>query len=132
MKRLILVAVYALLLMSTTLSCKKEKEDARDIFVGTWTGILFFSRIGTEYPVTVTISKSTTNSSQILIGQNKATVNGSSYTYVKFVSNIGIVGNYTGTGSINGNELTESGLITSDGAPFEGNLGEWFRHLSKQ
>lgn len=53
-------------------------------------------------------------------------------TYVKFVSNIGIAGNYTGTGSINGNELTESGQITTDGAPYEGNLGEWFRNLSKQ
>ena len=123
---------YALVLMSAIISCEKEKEDERDKFVGTWTGTLYFSRIGTEYSSTVIITKSTANSMQILIGQNIATIHGDSYVYEQFTSNVGVPGNYKGTGTIDGNELSESGPITSDDALFEGDLGEWFRHLSKE
>lgn len=56
--------VFAFLSISLIISC--EEEDERDDFVGTWTGILFFSRISTEYSATVTITKSTTNATQIL------------------------------------------------------------------
>jgi hypothetical protein len=131
MKKVISMLVLALLFMSVNSSCKKE-NDERDKFVGTWTGKLFFSRIGTEYEITVTITKSKTNSTQILIGQNVATVNGDSYTYEEFTSHLGIYGNYTGRGTINGNKLEEVGLITSDGAPYQGNLGEWFTILNLQ
>jgi len=130
MKKIILMSVFALLLMSVIISCKKEDE--RDKFVGTWTGNLYFSRIGTEYPTTVIITKSKEKSIQISIGQNIATIYGNSYTYEEFTSSLGITGNYTGTGTLNGNELTESGLITSDGSLYQGNLGEWGRHLIKQ
>jgi serine protease inhibitor ecotin len=74
MKKIIPLVVLSLLFVSTIISCKEEDE--RDKFVGTWAGNLFFSRIGTEYPVTVTISKSKTNPAQIIIGQNTATVYG--------------------------------------------------------
>lgn len=124
--------VYAILLLSVISSCKKEEEDERDKFVGTWAGKLFFSQIGTEYDITLTITKSNTNPTQISIGQNIATVNGDNYTYKEFTSHLGIYGNYTGGGEIDGNELVESGLITSDGAPYQGNLGEWFTLLTRQ
>jgi len=130
MKIIISMLVFALLFLSVNSSCKENDE--RDKFVGTWTGKLFFSRIGTEYDITVIITKSRTNSTQILIGQNAAAVHGDYYTYEEFASSLGIPGNYTGRGTINGNELEESGLITSDGAPYQGDLGEWFTLLSKQ
>ena len=123
--------VFALLVMSVITSCNKDDEDERDKFVGTWTGKLYFARIGTEYSVSITITKSKTNPTQILIGQNKATVYGNNYTYEEFTSNVGIYGKYTGTGTINGNELEESGLITSENAWFKGDLGGWFTHLVK-
>jgi hypothetical protein len=98
-----------------------------------------FARIGTEYFTTEIITKSTTNSSQIIFTQQGsssapriATVNGNSYVYQPFTASLGITGNYTGSGSIDGNVLTESGWITSDNAPFQGNLGDWSRHLNKQ
>jgi hypothetical protein len=128
MKKMLFIYAFSLLVMPEIISCEKE-EDERDKFAGTWTGTLYFDRIATEYSPTVTITKSTTNSMQILIGQNTATIYGNSYTYEPFTSHIGIAGNYTGTGTINGDELTESGLITSDGALYEGNLGGWHRHL---
>lgn len=49
------MSVIALLLMSVIILCKKEDE--RDKFVGTWTGNLYFSRIGTEYPTIVIIMR---------------------------------------------------------------------------
>ena len=69
---------------------------------------------------------------QIFIGQRIATVNGKSYTYEEFTSSLGISGKYTGTGTLNGNELYESGLITSEGAFYQGDLGQWFRRLTEQ
>jgi len=138
MKRINLI-ISALLFVAIIISCNKETTDERDKFVGTWTGNLYFARIGTEYFTTVLITKSTTNSAQIILTQQGgssdpriATVNGNSYIYQNFTASLGITGNYTGSGSINGNIITESGLITSDSAPYQGNLGDWGRHLNKQ
>jgi|WetSurMetagenome_2_1015567.scaffolds.fasta_scaffold337275_2 hypothetical protein len=132
--------LYVLLLSVISLnSCKKESSDQRDKFVGTWTGNLYFSRIGQEFSVTEIISKSATNSAQIIFTEQGsssapliATINGDSYIYQNYTTSIGVSGNYAGGGSINGNVLTESGTITSDGSPFQGNLGTWGRILNKQ
>ena len=128
-----------LLICSVNISCNEKASDERDKFVGTWTGYLCFARIGTEYFTTVIITKSTSNPAQIILTQQGGnndtrigTVNGNSYVYQNFTASLGIAGNYTGSGSINGNIITESGLITSDGAPYQGNLGDWSRNLNKQ
>jgi hypothetical protein len=142
MKKVNLI-ISALLLITIILSCdsetKEEGTDIRDKFVGTWTGKIYFSRIGTEYSITEIVTKSKTNSAQIIFTQQGsssapriATVSGNSYVYQPFTATLGITGNYTGSGSINGNVLTETGLITSNNPLFQGDLGEWFRQLNKQ
>lgn len=130
MKFIFLSVSFAFLVSSVITSCKKEDE--RDKFTGQWEGRLLFDRIGTEYHVDIIITKSPTNHVQILIGQNIATVNGDSYSYQEFKSNLGVTGNYTGSGKISGNQLNESGLITSDGAWYQGDLGGWYRYLERK
>lgn len=135
--------ISAFLVTTIIISCNKEttigSTDVRDKFVGTWTGNMCFARIGTEYPTTEIITKSTTNSTQIIFTQQGsssasriATVSGGSYVYQPFTASLGITGNYTGSGSITGNVLTETGWITSDNPLFQGDLGDWSRHLNKQ
>jgi hypothetical protein len=120
-------------------SCKKESvpPDERDKFVGTWTGNLYFSRIGQEFSETVIISKSLTNNEQIIFTDQSsstrtASITGTSYVFQSFTSSVGITGNYKGGGSINGKVIHETGTITSNGSPFQGDLGEWGRVLNKQ
>jgi len=144
MKKFTRIWLYPLILLGTILmftnTCKKdESSDEREKFIGTWTGILYFSAIGREFNTTEIITKSTTNSAQIIITNQLgsytprvATVYGNSYIYQNFTASIGIPGNYTGAGSINGAVLTESGTISSNGAPYQGNLGTWGRKLAKQ
>lgn len=139
MKKAILTFFIGLLLVTVTISCKKTTPDDRDKFVGTWAVHLYFSRIGSEFYTTDIITKSTSNSRQIIFTEQGssslpriATVNDSSYVFQNFTSSTGISGNYSGEGSMKGTELKENGIITSDNAPFQGDLGEWFRTLTKQ
>ena len=140
MKKVILKFFIGLLLMTVTNSCKKTtSEDDRDKFVGTWAVHLYFSRIGSEFHTTEIITKSTTNSTQIIFAEQGgssvpriATVNDSTYVFQNFTSSTGISGNYSGEGSMKGTELKENGIITSDNPPYQGDLGEWFRTLTKQ
>jgi hypothetical protein len=141
-RKLFLKTIFGVLLFLTVLninSCKKEASDERDKFIGTWTGNLYFSRIGQEFLITEIITKSSSNSKQIIFTEQTgsftsrtATVNANTYIYDNYTASIGVSGNYTGNGSINGNVLTESGTITSNGAPYQGNLGTWGRTLTKQ
>jgi hypothetical protein len=132
MKKAFLIA-GALLFITILNSCKKE-QDERDKFAGTWTGNMSFARSGTEYPTTELINKSKTNSAQIVFTNSGriATVNGNSYVYQDFSATQVISGTYSGTGSIDGNIITETGLITSDNALYHGDLGDWSRHLTRQ
>lgn len=67
MKKVILKFFIGLLLMTVTNSCKKTtSEDDRDKFVGIWAVHLYFSRIGSEFYTTEIITKSPTNSTQII------------------------------------------------------------------
>lgn len=133
MKKVILI-ISTFLLISIINSCKEREQDERDRFVGTWTGNMCFARSGTEYSTTEIIIKSKTNSVQIIFTNSGriATVSGNSYFYQDFTASDVISGTYSGTGSINGNIITESGLITSDNAWYQGDLGGWSRHLTRQ
>jgi hypothetical protein len=132
MKKAILI-VGTLLFITILNSCKEELDD-RDKFVGTWTGNMCFARSGTEYSTTEIIIKSKTNSAQIVFTNSGriATVNGNSYVYQDFTATRVISGNYSGIGSIDANIITESGLITSDNSWYQGDLGDWSRHLTRQ
>lgn len=134
MKKVKLIISILLAITSIT-SC--NKTDERDKFVGTWTGNLCFARIGTEYSTIVIITKDTKNSTQIILTEtgessHTGTINGSSYLYQSFKASLGITGNYSGSGSLGGNIITETGVITSDNAWFQGDLGDWNRTLHKQ
>ena len=138
----ILGVIGIILLVIIIHSCdsdNNEAPDERDKFIGTWTGKLYFSRIPQEFSVTITISKSTTDSKQIVIKEQlsssairTATVSGNSYIYKTYVFSAAISGNYSGGGSLEGTVLRESGKITSEGSPIQGDLGEWGRMLEKQ
>jgi len=140
MKSIITLLVTSLMIIAIINSCKET--DDRDKFVGTWTGLMMFSRIGYEFPTTVIISKSSTNSSQIVFEESgsaprTATVTGNSYTYIDFKDSYQtyqdeVSGNFAGKGAINGDILNESGTITSDNPPFPADLGTWNRHLARQ
>lgn len=139
MKKAILMFFIWLLLVTVIISCKKTTSDDRDKFVGTWAVHLYFSRIGSEFYTTNIITKSTSNSKQIIFTEQSsgslpriAAVNDSSYVFQNFTSSTGISGNYSGKGSMKGTELKENGIITSDNPLYQGDLGEWFRTLTKQ
>lgn len=140
MKRIAVLIVGILILIVMNNSCKESDE--RDQFVGTWTGLMIFSRIGYEFSTSVIITKSTTNSSQIIFeesggSQRIVTINGNSYTYEQFTASYRtnqdeVAGNFNGAGSKAGDVLTESGTITSDNSPYPGDQGTWSRRLYKQ
>ena len=133
MKKVILI-ISTLLIISFINSCKERDPDDRDKFAGTWTGNMCFARVGTEYSTTEIITKSKTNSAQIIFSNSGriATVIGNSYVYQDFTASVVISGTYSGTGTIDGNTITESGLITSDNSWYQGDLGGWSRNLTKQ
>lgn len=140
MKNVIRISGVILLILLIH-SCKEESvpADERDKFVGTWTSNLYFGRIGQEFSGIVIISKSKTNLTQIIFTEQgssssirTASITGTSYVFQSFTSTIGITGTYTGGGSINGKVIQETGIITSNGSPFQGDLGEWGRILNKQ
>lgn len=133
MKKVILI-ISTLLLIAIINSCKEREQDERDKFVGTWTGNMCFARSGTEYSTTEIITKSKINSAQIMFTNSGriATVNGNSYVYQDFTASNVISGTYSGTGTLDGNIITESGLITSDNSWYQGDLGDWSRHLARQ
>jgi hypothetical protein len=142
MKKVFAMTVCTLLLTLLISSCKKEpaevKTDPRDKFVGTWAAHLYFDRIGQEFYATDIVTKSTSNSAQIIFTEQgsssvprTATVSDSSYVFQNFTSTTGISGNYSGGGSMKGTEIKETGKINSDNPPYPGDLGSWYRTLTK-
>jgi len=132
MKKVILIA--SILIVITIINSCVREQDERDRFVGTWTGNMSFARSGTEYSTTEIIIKSNTNSAQIIFKNSGriAITNGNSFVYQDFRASDVISGTYSGTGSIDGNTITEYGLITSDNSLYQGDLGDWSRHLTRQ
>jgi hypothetical protein len=144
MKKVFIIIIGTLLCIIITSSCKKEspevktKTDPRNKFVGTWSAHLYFSRIGQEFYTIDIITKSTSDSTQIIFTEQgsssvprTATVSDSSYVFQDFTSTTGISGNYSGEGSMKGIEIKESGKINSDNPPYPGDLGDWYRTLTK-
>jgi hypothetical protein len=124
MKKTILFSLLAFVVLIS--SCKKDEEDARNKFLGTWSGtqtvsIPSLSLYDSQtYSQIVTVSSE--NANRIIVTSDgviqKATVNGSSYTYDKFTQT-GDDGqgntmsiDMDGTGIINGNTINESGSVT--------------------
>ena len=127
-------------------SCKKEDApstpvDARDKFVGTWIG-----SYRTQIPTlsvdetsndTTLITKSTTNSNQILVDSLPANVSGNSYTYVQYSETfedptVGtVVYTLNGNGTLSGSNLVETGTLNFlvQGTSYP---GTWSSNLVKQ
>ena len=140
-------AISILLILGVILfsSCKKDTPaatDARDKFVGTWSGTqrIVIPGLGIDNSSTVSepYTKSTTNSNQIIIdGTETANVNGNSYTYNEFTitdtdPTLGtIVMIVNGTGTINGSNIVESGTLSTviQGQTYN---GTWSGNLVKQ
>ena len=136
----------AILLVSLITSCKKDTTNVRDKFLGTWTGTinLIIPALGTNGGKVeiLTITAGTASASQIILTQTGSTVvptgnvSGSTYTYDEYsstaVSNgVTITSKFDGTGTINGNTITESGTIVYiiGTATYP---GTWSSSLSKQ
>ena len=134
-----------LLLVGVVLtSCSKDTPavtDARDKFVGDFQGTFQYQFTGSPSQSstnTHTITKSSTNSNQIIIdGTQVANVNGNSYTYVQFTEvqqdpTYGAVTiTFNGVGTLNGSNLNESGTISMivQGTQLD---GSWSSNMVKQ
>jgi hypothetical protein len=136
----------AFLLVSLITSCKKDTTDVRDKFLGTWTGTinLIIPALSTNSGKVeiMTITAGTANASQIIFTQTGSTVvptgnvSGSMYTYDEYTSTaisngVTITSKFDGTGTLNGNTITESGTIvyTIGTTAYP---GTWSSSLTKQ
>jgi hypothetical protein len=122
--------LFLLLVLGVTFSsCKKNDPvvtDARDKFVGTWSGTTNLYETGVllgSGPSNYSISKDANNSNKILITDAAngiincpASVNGNSYSILNFTTSDGISSYVVnGTGTINGNSIIENGsLVETD------------------
>lgn len=139
--------LFALLLLVGVVlsSCSKDTPavtDARDKFVGTWSGTqrIIIPDLGLDNSdnVSEVHTKSTSNSNQIIIdGSQTANVNGNSYTYNQFTvtENDPTLGTimliFNGNGTINGSNIIESGTLSTviQGQTYN---GTWSSNLVKQ
>lgn len=121
MKRFLIALVLISLVFT---SCKKDDEtDPRDQFIGSYSTTMVINVSGIDYYDTYTgtneISKSS-ESGRIIITDDNGTefyakVTGNNYVYDKFTNTISLDGEtfteeLTGTGTINGNIINESGV----------------------
>ena len=135
-----------LLLVSLFISCKKEATDNRPQFVGTWNGtnsmIVSGLNSNTSNAVSITIAEGTGNSNQIILTQTGSTVartavvNGNSYKYDEYtgttsLGDLTISMKINGTGTLNGNVISESGTVTITVAGVD-YPGTWSSTLNKQ
>jgi hypothetical protein len=116
--------LFALLLLVGVVfsSCSKDTPavtDARDKFVGTWSGTVNVYDMGTLVGTTTTsytVTKDATSSDRILFNDNgavnSAIVNGSSYStsYTQGDASFSTLCN--GSGVLNGNSIIENGTYT--------------------
>lgn len=124
-------------------SCSKDETDDRDQFVGTWKGTQTLSipslYYNETYSGTLIITKSSGDDSKILINSDgevmSATVSGKSYiyeeySYTDYSGSSPITITQRGSGTINGNTITESGTLTFfiDGETYP---GTWSTTLTK-
>ena len=136
----------AILLVALVASCKKDTTDDRAQFLGTWTGtinsIVPDLSSNTSKAETLTITAGTASSSQIILTQTGSTViltgnvSGNKYTYIEYTSigttnGIAVSIKQNGTGTLNGNIITESGTLvyTIGTAVYQ---GTWSSSLTKQ
>lgn len=144
MQKVLLITILALLAVIS--SCKKDETiDPRIAFVGTWAGSQSISitslGLSDQADYAQTVSLSADDPKRILItsdGQiQKATVNGSTYTYDKYsyTSDDGSGNTMTiemqGSGTISGNKIIETGTLKLYylGAEYPGN---WTGTITKQ
>jgi len=122
-------------------SCSKEKiaVDPRDKFVGEWSGTITITVPAANFTdtddLTQIIKKDETNPNQIIINdEQKAVVSGNTYTYIPFTETStnppGTI-SFTGTGTLSGTTLSESGTISGNisGVPI---TGTWSSSLTKK
>lgn len=124
MKKSLLFLSAIMVLMT---SCKKDEEDkvdARDQFVGTYSGALTINipeQQSTDVLNGVIIITKSSEASKIVITDGtqirKAVVNGSKYEYEKFTKTVIVEGTtitmeLTGSGTIEDGKITESGPMT--------------------
>ncbi len=138
--------LVALLCVTLFNSCKKEATDTRPQFIGTWNGtnsmIVSALNSNSSNAVSITIADGTGNSNQIVLSQagstvaRTAVVNGNSYKYDEYsgttsLGDLSISMKLNGTGTLNGNVISESGtvVITVAGVDYS---GTWSSTLNKQ
>jgi hypothetical protein len=127
--------------ISIFVSCSKEKVavDPRDKFIGEWSGTITLTVPSANFTdtddLTHTIKKDETNPNQIIIdNEQKAVVSGNTYTYIPFTETStnppGTI-SFTGTGTLSGTTLSESGTISGNisGVPI---TGTWSSSLTKK
>jgi hypothetical protein len=145
MKKLKLILGTFLLLATLSISCKKESTDTRPQFVGTWTGTVSMIVPGlnpSNKAESLTITTGTGNSNQLVITQVGSTVamtavtNGNTYKYDEYtqsasLGDVTVSMKFNGTGTLNGNVLSESGTVTftMSGVSYP---GTWSSTLNKQ
>jgi hypothetical protein len=119
------IFIATLFLITLSISCKKEETDDRDIFIGTWHGVIDMDipelHINSATQSTQIITKGS-DSKQIIITEagetSTASVNGKTYTYDEY-TRMEKIGDQTtsmkvtGSGSINNNinVVTEIGTV---------------------
>jgi hypothetical protein len=122
-------------------ACSKEKVavDPREKFLGEWSGTITLTVPSANFTdtdeITHTIKKDDSNPNQIIIDdEQKAVVSGNTYTYIPFTETStnppGTI-SFTGTGTLSGTTLTESGTISGNvsGVPVN---GTWSSSLTKK
>lgn len=122
-------------------ACTKEKVavDPREKFIGEWSGTITITVPAANFTdtddLTHTIKKDDTNPNQIIIDDTqKAVVSGNTYTYIPFTETStnppGTI-TFTGTGTLSGTTLNESGNISGNvsGIPVS---GTWSSSLTKK
>ena len=124
MKNLLLLFSLAIVLMTSCKKDEKEKIDARDQFVGTYSGALTINipeQQSTDVLNGVIIITKSSESSKIVITDGtqirKAVVSGNKYEYEKFTKIVIVEGTtitmeMTGSGTIKDGKITESGPMT--------------------
>ncbi len=147
-KKMKKISLFLLMSIATLMfvSCKKESTpvtptDARDKFVGNWSGTMHFIiptlAVDQTSNETHSIIKSSTNSNQILVDSIPANINGNSFTYVQYTETYDdptlgtVVYTLNGVGTLNGSNLTESGTLNmvAQGISYP---GSWSTNMVKQ
>lgn len=139
------ITLITLLLIAMLSACKKDDNtDARDKYVGTWTGTntvnIPLLNLNEQSEGNQTISKSSTNNQRLLVTSGTEMMNANmsgesyvyeTYTYTENSNGVTWVKVINGSGNLVGNTLTETGTV-SISIMGETYTGTWVSSMTKQ